>query len=123
MAFLSTLRAGDFNIKFKIRASIYTVSSYGDKTLSYSTVKEVWGIKNVSSLRNINEKYEGDRLESYGEFYILVRYDTAFVEDLDADWILEEVGPGQKYYILSYIIDPRKEYIEFRTKHYTETIA
>ena len=123
MAFMSKIKAGDFNMQFKVRKPSYTQNNFGEKIRSYTTEATVWGNKNVSSLRNINEKFEGDKLQSYGEFYIVVRYDSVWVEELNSDWILEEVIVGHKYEILSFIIDPRKEFIEFRTKFDIEPIA
>ena len=123
MAFMSKIKAGDFNMQFKVKKPTYTQNNFGEKTSTYSTQATVWANKNVSSLRNINEKFEGDKLQSYGEFYIVVRYDSSWVGTLDADWILEDDDNGQVYEILSYIVDPRKEFIEFRTKMDTTTIS
>jgi head-tail adaptor len=123
MAFMSKIKAGDFNMQFKVKQPGYSQNNFGEKIASYSTVATVWGNKNVSSLRNINEKFEGDKLQSYGEFYIVVRYDSSWVGTLDADWILEDDDNGQVYEIISYIVDPRKEFIEFRTKMDTTTIS
>lgn len=117
MAFISKIKAGDFNMKFKVKIPVYTQDNFGEKVAnSYTTIATVWGNKNVSSLRNINEKFEGDKLQSYAEFYIVVRYDSNWAA-LDSTYILEDDDrPGQVYEILSFIIDPRKEFIEFRTK-------
>lgn len=123
MAFISKIKAGDFNTRFKVKKAEYNNNTFGEGIVSYQVEATVWANLNVSSLRNINEKFEGDKLQSYGEFYIVVRYDSSWAEDLDPNWILEEDETGLKYEILSYIIDPRKEFIEFRTKYDTQSIA
>lgn len=120
---MSRIKAGDFNVEFKVMKSSVNINDFGEAITTHSLERLVWGIKNVSSLRNINEKFEGDKLQSYGEFYIVLRYDSTWVEELNADWILEENFTGLKYEVLSFIIDPRKEYIELRTKIDIETIA
>lgn len=73
------------------------------------------GIKKVTSLRNVNEKFEGDQLQSYGKFFIQVRYDS-FTNDIDPTWRIVDADTSEEYEILSYIIDPRKEWVEFYTK-------
>ena len=124
MAFISKIKAGDFNIEFYVKSPGSSQNSFGEfPVTSYSTEATVWGNKNVTSLRNINEKFEGDKLQSYGEFYIVIRYDSSWVGDLNADWILVDKDNGQTYKILSYILDPRKEFIEFRTKMNTTTTS
>tara|TARA_R100001440_G_scaffold61921_4_gene81883 strand:- start:61 stop:438 length:378 start_codon:yes stop_codon:yes gene_type:complete len=125
MAFISKIKAGDLNMQFDLKRPAYTQDNFGEKipSLGYFVVQTIWGNKNVSSLRNINEKFEGDKLQSYGEFYIVVRYDSLWFDILEPDWILVDDENGQVYEILSYIIDPRKEFIEFRTKLNTTKIS
>lgn len=117
MAFISKIKAGDFNIEVKIQSPTTSQNTFGEKAVSsYSTQATVWANKNVSSLRNINEKFEGDKLQSYSEFYILVRYEQAWVDNINGTWRLQDNSTNEIYEILSYIIDPRKEFVEFRTK-------
>jgi len=117
MAFISQIKAGDFNIRLKLKSSSVVTNSFGEQVRdSYSTEQTFWGIKRVTSLRSVNEKFEGDQLQSYGLFFIQVRYNSDFVENLDPTWRLEDDATGEKYEILSYIIDPRKEWVEFYTK-------
>ena len=117
MAFISQIKAGDFNIRLKLQSSTAISNSFGEKVRnSYQTEQTIWGIKRVTSLRNINEKFEGDQLQSYGLFFIQVRYSISFIQNLDPTWRLEDADTGEIYEILSYIIDPRKEFVEFYTK-------
>ena len=117
MAFISQIKAGDFNIRLKLQSSSVVVNAFGEKVRdSYSTEATIWGIKRVTSLRSVNEKFEGDQLQSYGLFFIQVRYSISFVQNLNPTWRLEDAETGERYEILSYIIDPRKEFVEFYTK-------
>jgi SPP1 family predicted phage head-tail adaptor len=120
MAFLSKLKAGDFNVKLQVKSQSNTSNNvYGEIVVSnssYQNVKQVWANINVTSLRNMNEKFEGDKLQSYNEFYILIRYDASLYEDMKPDYILVDIESGEIYKILAYTFDPRKEFIEFRTK-------
>ena len=117
MAFISQIKAGDFNIRLQLLEPIDSINSFGESIKSNVTIKTtIWGNKKVTSLRNINEKFEGDQLQSYGLFFIQVRYDSSWVNDLDPTWTLKDVDTLEYYEILSYIIDPRKEYVEFYVK-------
>jgi|TARA_R100000479_G_scaffold174961_2_gene124672 head-tail adaptor len=117
MAFISKIKAGDFNIRFHIKSPSETQNSFGEKpATSYSTQYTVWAKKSVTSLRDINEKFEGDQLQSYGKFFIQIRYSENIKQNLDPRWILVDTSTNERYDILSYIIDPRKEYIELFTK-------
>ena len=116
MAFISQIKAGDFNIRFQLQSPTINTNDFGEKVKSsYSTETTVWGIKKVTSLRNVNEKFEGDQLQSYGKFFIQVRYDS-FTNDIDPTWRIVDADTSEEYEILSYIIDPRKEWVEFYTK-------
>jgi head-tail adaptor len=114
MAFISEIKAGDFNYRLRIRKSSQSDNSFGEYTTSYTTEATVWAIKNVTSLRNINEKFEGDQLQSYGNFFFTVRYDSTWANLIQGTWELQNNdSPNETYEVLSWVIDPRKEYIEF----------
>jgi len=114
MAFISEIKAGDFNCRINLKSNNTSQNSFGEKaTSSYSTEVTVWANKNVTSLRNINEKWEGERLQSYGKFFFQIRYNETVKDDLKPDWILQDASTNEVYDILSYVIDPRREYIEF----------
>jgi len=117
MAFITQIKAGDFNIRLQLKKPNETQNSFGEKVTSSLILEDtIWGIKKVTSLRNINEKFEGEQLQSYGNFFIQVRYDSSWIRDLDPTWVLIDDTTLEQYEILSYIIDPRKEYVEFFTK-------
>jgi head-tail adaptor len=117
MAFISQIKAGEFNIRFYLKSPDDTQNTFGEiVTSSYSTEATIWAKKSVTSLRDINEKFEGDQLQSYGKFFIQIRYDSTIAGDLKPTWKLFDKNTSEEYEILSYIIDPRKEYIEFYTK-------
>jgi len=108
MAFISQIKAGDFNIRLQLLEPSNTINSFGESVTSTEAIKTtIWGNKKVTSLRNINEKFEGDQLQSY---------DSSWVNDLEPIWKLKDVDTLEYYEILSYIIDPRKEYVEFYVK-------
>ena len=117
MAFISQIKAGDFNIRMMIKSPSINQDTFGEKVATtYDTETTVWAKKSVTSLRDINEKFEGDQLQSYGKFFIQIRYSTNIANTLEPTWILVDKNTQERYNILSYIIDPRKEYIEFYTK-------
>jgi hypothetical protein len=117
MAFISKIKAGDFNIRFHLKTPSGSQNSFGETpATTYITEYTVWAKKSVTSLRDINEKFEGDQLQSYGKFFIQIRYSENIKQNLDPRWILVDTSTNERYDILSYIIDPRKEYIEFFTK-------
>jgi len=117
MAFITQIKAGDFNIRLQLQKAVTEINNFGENALTtFSTEATFWGNKKVTSLRNINEKFEGDQLQSYGLFFIQVRYDSAWVNDLNPIWRLKDADTLEIYQILSYIIDPRKEYVEFYVK-------
>ena len=114
MAFISQIKAGDFNIRLQLIKSDDSIDAFGENVTTNPTVQAtIWGNKKVTSLRNINEKFEGDQLQSYGLFFIQVRYDSSCVNNLDPTWTLKDADTLEQYELLSYIIDPRKEYVEF----------
>jgi hypothetical protein len=71
----------------------------------------VWANKNVKSLRDVKEKFEGNELQSYSRFVYTIRYSSE-TKVIQSNWIIEEVSTGETYDILGYVIDPRKEFIE-----------
>ena len=117
MAFISQIKAGDFNLRIILKSPSINQDTFGERVATtYDTETTVWAKKSVTSLRDINEKFEGDQLQSYGKFFIQIRYDTNIANTLEPTWILVDKNTQERYDILSYIIDPRKEYIEFYTK-------
>jgi head-tail adaptor len=117
MAFISQIKAGDFNVRMLIKEPSENQNTFGEQVVSsYSTQATVWAKKSVTSLRDINEKFEGDQLQSYGKFFIQIRYSSGIADNIKPDWKLVDKNSSEEYEILSYIIDPRKEYIEFFTK-------
>ena len=71
----------------------------------------MWANKNVKSLRDVKEKFEGNELQSYSRFVYTIRYSSE-TKVIQSNWIIEEVSTGETYDILGYVIDPRKEFIE-----------
>jgi len=117
MAFISNIKAGDFNIRLKLQYPTITANDFGERVeTSFNTLTTVWGIKKVTSLRNINEKFEGDQLQSYGLFFIQIRYTTQIANAISPTFKIVDDNTSEEYELLSYIIDPRKEYIELYTK-------
>lgn len=115
MAFISKIKAGDFNQRIKIKSLISTLDDFGGTTISYSEHASVWANKNVKSLRDIEEKFEGEQLTSYGRFVYTVRYSSE-TKAIKSNWILEESSTGDVYEIIGFVIDPRKEFIEIFVK-------
>jgi SPP1 family predicted phage head-tail adaptor len=111
MAFISKIKAGDFNVRVKLKSLTTTQDDFGGITNSYSVHTTVWANKNVKTLRDVQEKFEGDQLQSYGRFVYTIRY-SSDTKVIKSNWILEEVSSGDEYEILGYVIDPRKEFIE-----------
>ena len=117
MAFISQIKAGDFNLRMLVKEPTENQNTFGEQVVSsYSTYATVWAKKSVTSLRDINEKFEGDQLQSYGKFFIQIRYTSGIANNLKPTWKLLDKNSAEEYEILRYIIDPRKEYIEFFTK-------
>lgn len=115
MAFISKIKAGDFNQRINIKSIATTIDSFGGSEKSYVTQATVWANKNVKTLRDIEEKFEGEQLQSYGRFVYTVRYSSA-TKKIESNWIVEEVSTGDVYDIIGFVIDPRKEYIEIFVK-------
>lgn len=115
MAFISKIRAGEFNQRIKIKSIATTIDQFGGVEKNYVTQATVWANKNVKTLRDIEEKFEGDQLTSYGRFVYTVRYSNA-TKKIESNWIIEEVSTGDIYDIIGFVIDPRKEYVEIFVK-------
>jgi len=117
MGFISNIKAGDFNIRLKLKYPLISTNTFGERVeSSFPTLTTVWGIKKVTSLRNINEKFEGDQLQSYGLFFIQIRYTAQIATNIDPTFKIVDDSTNEEYELLSYIIDPRKEYIELYVK-------
>ena len=111
MAFISQIKAGDFNIRVELRDLSATQDEFGGVTNSYTTVHTMWANKNVKSLRDVEEKFEGNELQSYSRFVYTIRYSSE-TKNIKSNWVLEEVGSDNDLDIIGYVIDPRKEFIE-----------
>ena len=115
MAFISKIKAGDFNQRIKLKSLTTAQDDFGGVTSTYSVLTTVWANKNVKTLRDIEEKFEGDELQSYGRFVYTIRYSTE-TKNIKSNWIVEEVETSDIYEILGFVIDPRKEFIEIFVK-------
>jgi len=115
MAFISKIKAGDFNQRIKLKSLNTAQDDFGGITSTYSVLTTVWANKNVKTLRDIEEKFEGDELQSYGRFVYTIRYSTE-TKNIKSNWIVEEVETSDIYEILGFVIDPRKEFIEIFVK-------
>ncbi len=111
MAFISQIKAGDFNIRVELRDLSASQDAFGGVTNSYSTVHTMWANKNVKSLRDVEEKFEGNELQSYSRFVYTIRYSSE-TKNIKSNWVLREVDSGNNLDIIGYVIDPRKEFIE-----------
>lgn len=111
MAFISQIKAGDFNVRVNLKSFTAAQDNFGGVTNTYATETTVWANKNVKSLRDIEEKFEGKELVSYGRFVYTIRYSTE-TKVIQSNWVLEEVGTGRHLDIIGYVIDPRNEFIE-----------
>jgi head-tail adaptor len=111
MAFISQIKAGDFNIRVELRDLSASQDAFGGVTNSYSTVHTMWANKNVKSLRDVEEKFEGNELQSYSRFVYTIRYSSE-TKNIKSNWVLREVGTTNDLDIIGYVIDPRKEFIE-----------
>lgn len=120
MAFISKIKAGDFNQRIKLKSLTTTQDDFGGVTGTYSVLTTVWADKNVKTLRDIEEKFEGDKLQSYGRFVYTIRYSSE-TKNIKSNWIVEEVETSDIYEILGFVIDPRKEFIEIFVKQYLPT--
>jgi head-tail adaptor len=115
MAFISKIKAGDFNQRIKLKSLTTAQDDFGGITSTYSVLTTVWANKNVKTLRDIEEKFEGDELQSYGRFVYTIRYSSE-TKNIKSNWIVEEVETSNIYEILGFVIDPRKEFIEVFVK-------
>lgn len=115
MAFISKIKAGDFNQRIKLKSLTTAQDDFGGVTSAYSVLTTVWANKNVKTLRDIEEKFEGEELQSYGRFVYTIRYSSE-TKNIKSNWIVEEVETSDIYEILGFVIDPRKEFIEIFVK-------
>lgn len=111
MAFISQIKAGDFNIRVELMDLTATQDAFGGVTNSYTTVHTMWANKNVKSLRDVEEKFQGNELQSYSRFVYTIRYSSE-TKNIKSNWVLREVGTTNNLDIIGYVIDPRKEFIE-----------
>ena len=111
MAFISQIKAGDFNIRVELRDLSATQDDFGGVTNTYTTVHTMWANKNVKSLRDVEEKFEGNELQSYSRFVYTIRYSSE-TRNIKSNWVLREVDTTNDLDIIGYVIDPRKEFIE-----------
>jgi len=122
--YLRKINSGDFNCFLKYQKTQASFNDFNEKTITYSdlsfgtgnSITRIPAIRNINSLRNINEKVEGEMKQAYGNFFILVRYFTALNNALSPDARLIDINTDVTYDILSYIVDDRKHFIEFYTK-------
>lgn len=115
MAFISKIKAGDFNQRIRLKSLTTAQDDFGGITSTYSVLTTVWANKNVKTLRDIEEKFEGEELQSYGRFVYTIRYSSE-TKNIKSNWIVEEVETSDIYEILGFVIDPRKEFIEIFVK-------
>jgi len=71
----------------------------------------MWANKNVKSLRDVEEKFQGNELQSYSRFVYTIRYSSE-TKNIKSNWVLREVDTTNDLDIIGYVIDPRKEFIE-----------
>jgi len=114
-AFISKVTAGEFNQRIRLKSISSTEDSFGGRAESYSTHTTVWANKNVKSLRDVKEKFEGKELQSYSRFVYIIRYSSE-TATIKSNWVLEEVSTSETYDIIGFVIDPRKEFIEIFVK-------
>jgi len=114
MAFISKIKAGDFNERIKLQEPNFTQDSFGGITETYTDVVTVWANKNVKTLRDVKEKFEGNELQSYSRFVFTIRY-SSDTKAIKSNWRLQD-SYGENYDILGWVLDPRKEFIEVFVK-------
>ena len=56
MAFISQIKAGDFNVRVKLKSLSATQDDFGGVTNAYTLEHTMWANKNVKSLRDVEEK-------------------------------------------------------------------
>lgn len=115
MAFISKIQAGEFNKRIILKSKTASQDAFGGITNTLSTQATVWANKNVKTLRDVKEKFEGNELQSYSRFVYTIRYSTQ-TKTIKSNWILEEVDTGDKFDIIGFVVDPRKEFIEIFVK-------
>ena len=115
MAFISKIQAGEFNQRIILKSKSPSQDGFGGIRSTFSTHTTVWANKNVKSLRDVKEKFEGNELQSYSRFIYTIRYSSE-TKTMKSDWIIEEVDSGNKFDILGFVVDPRKEFIEVFVK-------
>lgn len=115
MAFISEIRAGDLNTRIGLKLAIQTADDFGGYTTSYLSFAQVWAKLDIKTIRNVNEKFEGDQLVSYGRYVITVRYssDTKLIR---SNTKISNLDTGVDYDVIGYVVDPRKEYIQIFVK-------
>jgi head-tail adaptor len=114
-AFISKVLAGEFNQRIRLKSINASQDVFGGITETYTTHTTIWANKNVKSLRDVKEKFEGKELQSYSRFVYTIRYSSE-TASIKSNWILEEVSTSETYDIIGYVIDPRKEFIEIFVK-------
>ena len=114
MAFISKINAGDFNERIKLQQPNFTQDPFGGITETYTDVVTVWANKNVKTLRDVKEKFEGNELQSYARFVYTIRYSSE-TKDIKSNWRLQD-SFSENYDILGWVLDPRKEFIEIFVK-------
>lgn len=120
MAYISKIKAGDFNERVILKSKNFSQDSFGGSTESLTTVATVWAKKDTKSLRDVEEKTEGKELESYARFVYTIRY-SLDVAAIKTNWVLQDVITLDQYEILGFVTDPRREYIEIFVKDYLPT--
>ena len=90
MAFISQIKAGDFNIRVELMDLSATQDEFGGVTNTYTTVHTMWANKNVKSLRDVEEKFEGNELQSYSRFVYTIRYSSE-TKNIKSNWVLMTV--------------------------------
>ena len=58
MAFISKIKAGDFNQKIRLQSVFHQVDEFGGITPIPSLFFDIWASKNVKTLRDVEEKFE-----------------------------------------------------------------
>ena len=114
-AFISKIFAGEFNQRIKLKSLNATQDAFGGISSTYTTHTTIWANKNVKSLRDVKEKFEGKELQSYSRFVYAIRYSSE-TATIKSNWILEEVSTSETYDIIGFVVDPRKEFIEIFVK-------
>ena len=67
-AFISKIFAGEFNQRIKLKSLNATQDAFGGISSTYTTHTTIWANKNVKSLRDVKEKFEGYVIDPRKEF-------------------------------------------------------